>query len=66
MNAQNNNNWFAENPMLIHEASLREFKFGAWCALSAARIMGSFSLSHWDHKVKPRGYHILTPLSNVS
>jgi len=44
-NSQNNNYWFAENPMLIHDTPLHDVTFGVWCAISAARI-GTFPF-HW-------------------
>jgi hypothetical protein len=34
-------NWYAQNPVLILEVPLHDVKFGAWCAMSANRIIVS-------------------------
>jgi hypothetical protein len=38
MNSQDSSYWSAENRMVVHEVTLYDAKFGAWCAISAAII----------------------------
>jgi hypothetical protein len=60
VNSQNNRYWSAENPRLIHELPLHDERIGAWCAISACRIIGPI---FYDSAVNAARYmnNILSP-----
>jgi hypothetical protein len=45
INTQNNRYWSSQNPHLTHEVLLHPVKVGAWCAVSARRIVGPMFLT---------------------
>jgi hypothetical protein len=43
---QNNKNWSAKNPVLIHCMPLHSIKFSVWCAVSATGYLTAIFLDH--------------------
>lgn len=40
MSYRDNSYWSAENSLIFHEVTLYDAKFGVWCAMNAAVIIG--------------------------